>query len=250
MSSSGVTGPWDHLTPENEARLATILKEQVTEVFKLIRVIEHETGYTCEIGRNNLNDALSHMGTLALRDGLDAVGQASQLSKIEEHIRRAVIEHPEEVVRDRLGKIRDRWLDYERECYPYRETGTLSGAPRHDELEELRARIAKHLETARSQKPDEATWEESLDAAAAATQAAHLAVELADKLEQSIGIAQNLRRQEELDRKSRRRWRIGLVLAVLLAVGGFVAGRLTDEDTSSTKTVTSPASTAPRTSGP
>lgn len=242
---SNVTPPglWAHLAPENLERLTTILTDCVPEVFRLTRVIEHETGFSSEIGRNMLVDVLSHLGTLASRIDLTAVQQASQVSKIEEHLRRAIIEHPEEVVRDRLGKIRDRWLDYERECYQYRETGTLSGAPRHDELESLRKRIAKLLESARSRKPDETTWEESLDAAANATQAAHLAVDLADKLEQCIGIGQtitrqrerdadDLRRQEERDvasarqnRRTNRQWLVALVVAIAIAVTSFFIGK-------------------------
>jgi hypothetical protein len=60
----------------------------------LNRIIEQRTGYFSDIGRNMLVDVLSHLGTLAERTDLSADQEASQLSKIEEHIRRALIEHP------------------------------------------------------------------------------------------------------------------------------------------------------------
>lgn len=83
-------------------RLDAVLRIQIAEVFRLTRLIESKTGYVSEIGRHNLNDAFAHLSVLA-DPALTSVQQASQLSKIEEHLRRVIVEHPEEVVRDRLG---------------------------------------------------------------------------------------------------------------------------------------------------
>lgn len=224
--------PWGALAPHNQTRLAHILAVQIPEVFRLNRVIEQQTGYGSEIGKSMMVDVLSHLGTLAQRGSeLSDVQEASQLSKIEEHLRRAIIEHPEQVVRNRVVDVADRWGVYQREAFPYREQGTLPNAPRHRELEEMRARISNLLETARSKKPDETTWDESLDAAAAMTEAAHLAGDLLDKLEQCIGAAQERKRADERDlaaeqreHANRRRWRIGIAVAAVLSVGTFVGG--------------------------
>ncbi len=245
MEASGdqPPSPWAHLATRNQSRLAAVMCEQVPEVFRANRVIEQQTGYVSEIGRNMMVDVLSHLGTLAVGVDLNEEQQASQLAKIEEHLRRALLEHPEEVVRDRTVDVEERWLVYQREAFPYRENGTLPNAPRHRELEEIRARIHTLLEQGRSKKPQETTWEESLTAAADITKAAALTNELADKLEQCIGAAQERRRAEERDaetrqraadqevasRKDRRmstaRWAIGIVVSLAIATGGYFLGK-------------------------
>jgi len=103
------------------------------------------------------------------------------------------------------------------------------------------------LEAARKAKPDETTWDESLDAAAQVTEAAELAGQLADKLHQCIGKAQELsraqeREDEEKERRDRerketnRRWIIGIVVSIVIAiataVGGFVVGQHSDNSSS------------------
>ena len=103
---------------------------QIPEVFRATRVIEQTTGYTSEIGKNMMVDVLAHLGTLAQRsDELTPQQQASQITKIEEHLRRAVLEHPEEVVRNRIVDVEERWLTDQAEVFPLREGGvTLQGA--------------------------------------------------------------------------------------------------------------------------
>jgi hypothetical protein len=246
------TAPWGHLSPANQRRLATILSVQVPEVFRANRVIERETGYASEIGRNMMVDVLSHLGTLAAGTHLDHTQQASQLAKIEEHLRRALLEHPEEVVRDRTVDVEERWLTYQREAFPYREQGTLPNAPRHRELEEMRSRIHTLLESGRSKKPDETTWEESLTAAADITQAATLTNELADKLEQCVGAAQERRRADERDLATQRaarwsgaRWAAGIAVTVGLAIGSYVVGRSDRPDPPPSATPSPPAQDGP-----
>jgi len=95
------------LAERNRERLSEALREHVPETFRLNRIIEQKTGYTSEICKNMLIDVLSHLGTLAAKqDTLDEEQEASQLAKIEEHLRRAIVEHPEQVLRDRLGDSR------------------------------------------------------------------------------------------------------------------------------------------------
>jgi hypothetical protein len=231
-------GPWDHLTPANRQRLQVILSVQVPEVFAAARVIEERTGQTTEIGRNNLADVLSHLGVLCAATHLDATGQASQLSKMEEHLRRALIEHPEEVARQRIVETRDLWDSYQQDVVPLRKARKLQGGVRDQELEDLRRRIATCMEHARQQKPEESTWDESLSIAAEMTEAAHLSEELAEKLHQTIGAARGQSAEHERHKQTIRVAVIGVVSAGvvgLAAVGGTLWAASGDDDT---KTVT------------
>ncbi len=245
--SSQPDSPFGHLEEENHARITRVLVEYVPEVFRLNRAIEQRTGYTSEIGRNMMVDVLAHLGTLASRRDLTPAEQATQLSKIEEHLRRAIIEHPEEVVRVRIADVRGLWSEYQRDAYTYREQGLLRGIPRHSELEELRSRIDRLMESARKAKPDETSWEESENAAADMTEAAAVAAELADKLEQSIGAARRLTDEKARDVVAARRnrasfvqWAIGILVAIGLAVGAYELGKNNNQPT---RTIT----TAPQT---
>jgi hypothetical protein len=220
-----------HLTEDNRTRLRLVLSEHLPEVFELDRIIEQKTGYASEICKNMKIDVLSHLATLAKRQHeLDHDQQASQLAKIEEHLRRAIVEHPEEVLRNRIVDIEDAWVEYQQVAFTYRERDQLHGVPRHQELEELRQRIAAHLESARSTKPDETTWEESITAAAQVTEGADLASDLADKLNQCIGEAKRLRKAEEekavVARTDRRRWVLGIIAAAMIAAGSVLGGYL------------------------
>jgi hypothetical protein len=224
---------WGHLDVRNQERLAVVLSKQIPELFRLNRVIEQRTGYSSEIGKNMLVDVLSHLGTLAERTDLSAEQEASQLSKIEEHLRRAMIEHPEEVVRARIVDVRSLWSTYHRDAFPYRLEDALHGVPRHMELEELRTRIDVLLEAARRQKPNETTWEESLDAAAEMTEAAHLTGELADKLEQCIGVAQRITDERSREKRSSRKWWVALAVTVVLGAAGIATSYVLANDSPS-----------------
>jgi hypothetical protein len=221
-----LTAPFSHLEQKNHERLAHVLCTRIPEVFRLNRIIERRTGYSSEIGKNMLVDVLSHLGTLASRHDLTSEEQATQLSKIEEHLRRAIIEHPEEVVRNRTVDVHELWAEYQREAYVYRERGLLRGVPRHQELEELRTRVDFLMEAARSTKPDETSWDDSLTAAADMTEAASLVAELADKLEVCIGEAKRVTKDRERegrdeirDTTATRRDRKSIVLWVIAVAG-------------------------------
>jgi hypothetical protein len=230
-----------HLTEDNRQRLQVILSVHLPEVFELDRIIEQKTGYASEICKNMKIDVLAHLATLAKRQHeLDHDQQASQLAKIEEHLRRAIVEHPEEVLRDRIGDIETAWVEYQQEAFAYREKDELHGVPRHKELEDLRQRIDAHLEAARRTKPDETTWEESLNASAQVTAGADLASELADKLNQCIGEAHRLRKKEKDDvasaaerasdrRADGRRFKISIGVAILIGItttaGAYFLGK-------------------------
>lgn len=215
--------PFSHLTPEVRARLARALTVELPDVQRANRVIEHRTGFTSDIGRNNMVDVLSHLGTLAREKDLSPVDQASQLAKIEEHLRRVIIEHPEEVLRQRINEIRERWDTYMLEARPYREKSAMGNAPPHSELEADRAKVRELLETGRASKAAETPWEETLSAGAAMTEAAAVNDELGDKVLVCIGTARELKRIE-------RRARLMVLIAatsLLLAIATFFVGRAT-----------------------
>ncbi len=254
-NATALTAPFSHLEKRNHERLAHVLCTRIPEVFRLNRIIERRTGYSSEIGQNMLVDVLSHLGTLASRHDLTPEQQATQLSKIEEHLRRAIIEHPEEVVRDRTVDVHDLWAEYQREAYVYREQGFLRGVPRHQELEELRTRIDLLMEAARSTKPDETSWDESLTAAADMTEAASLVAELADKLEACIGEAKRVTKDRDReaadaardatathrDRKATVLWGIALLVALgLFFAGGLLVGG-SDQSTHSSRATSTDA---------
>jgi hypothetical protein len=240
-------GVFQSLTPKNQERLARILSEYLPELITADQVIVQKTGYSSEISKNNQVDVLAHLAYLAEKqDELDEDQQASQLAKIEEHLRRAIVEHPEEVLRDRIGDVEELWAEYQREAFELRENNELHGAPRHKDLENLRHRMNALMEAARKTKPKETTWDETLTAAARMTEAADLAGELADKLHECIGRARQIRdekrhRQADEARRDReedgikKRWAIGIAVTIALAVfggGGYLVGQGADDGTS------------------
>jgi hypothetical protein len=243
MSTPGDEDPiggFDKLDRAQLDRLVGLLRNQLPLVFKANRIIEQRTGFFSEAGRDNLVDALSHLGTLVQRAGeLSVEKQSAQVSKFEEHLRRAVMEAPEEVVRARLVEIKGRWDEYQRESGPYRRDGTLRGVPSHEELERQRERIDKLMEDARSRKADECSWDDWLDGAAEMTEAARVAEELKDKLEQCIGEALRMTREaqrdttaSQRDRKSVLLWVVALAVSIALAVGAYLVGREQTRSTS------------------
>lgn len=91
---------FEHLTVDNRRRLQHILDTRVVDVHDAIRGAETQTHLESSIGRVNLNEAFSHVGELAANTALSDADQASHLADIEDHLRRAVMEHPEQVVRE------------------------------------------------------------------------------------------------------------------------------------------------------
>jgi NTP pyrophosphatase (non-canonical NTP hydrolase) len=234
--------PFAHLTPENAGRLQAILQVQILETVRLTRLIESETGYESRKGQKEMADVLAYVSVLA-DARLNASRQAAQLSKIEARLRRILVKHPEEVVRSRLGQVWDLWQEYERSCYRFREAGELRGAPRHEELEELRNRISLHMKRVRAHDARESSWDEAVEAAADATQAAQLAVELANRLDHCIGVATKLARDT-------RRFRANIAVAIIAIIVGAtatvaVAGTVTNAETSGAPIVRTVTQAAP-----
>lgn len=190
-------GLFSNLTPENRERLRHVLSVRVTDVFTAIRGTEAETGLDSSIGRNNLNEAFSHVAELAEKADLPAEDQASHLADIEDHLRRAVTEHPEEVTRERLVRVHQRWETYMLEARSYREKNAMVGVPYHSELEDDRAQVLKLMEEARRMKRSRVNWDATLEIAAKMTEAASLVRKLDDKLVQCIGAARELKAEAD-----------------------------------------------------
>lgn len=234
QADEGAEGVFHALTPKNQERLLEILSQHLPEAIAADRIIEQKTGYSSEICRNMKADVLAHLAILAERQAeLNEDQQASQLAKIEEHLRRAIVEHPEEVLRNRIVEVEELWIEYQRVAVPFRTNNQLHEVPRHKELEELRHRIDALMDSARQTKPDETTWEESLTAAANMTQAADLASELADKLQQCIGKGHQLINTQARDKADKKRWGIGVLVAIAMALvtlfGGYLLGKGSDD---------------------
>ncbi len=191
---------FDHLTADNRRRLRHILATRVVDVHNAIRGAETQTHLESSIGRVNLNEAFSHVGELASNTDLSAVDQASHLADIEDHLRRAVMEHPEQVVRGKIVEIEERWEEYLLDARSYRETKAMLGVPYHSELEDDRENIEALVNEARGMKTSRMEWDATLDIAAKLTDAARVARKLDDKLVQCIGAARELKAQDERDR--------------------------------------------------
>ncbi len=175
---------FDHLTADNRRRLRHILATRVVDVHNAIRGAETQTHLESSIGRVNLNEAFSHVGELASNTDLSAVDQASHLADIEDHLRRAVMEHPEQVVRGKIVEIEERWEEYLLDARSYRETKAMLGVPYHSELEDDRENIEALVNEARGMKTSRMEWDATLDIAAKLTDAARVARKLDDKLVQ------------------------------------------------------------------
>ncbi len=180
---------WDEFATATQIELATILQIKIPEVLRAIRFVEHRTGYASQISRSMMVDVLGHLSVLAAGAGeLSPKQQIALLTKMDQHLSRALIEHPAEVVRVRLEEVSRSWSLYQSEVMPIRgRDDALPGVPPHSAMEELRERIGGLLDAAREANPVERSWEETMAIAADMTEAAHVAARLEDQLLQAIG---------------------------------------------------------------
>jgi hypothetical protein len=192
-------GLFGHLDVENRQRLEHILATRIPDVSTAIRGAETQTHLESSIGRTNLTEAISHIGELAADANMGLKDQASHLADIEDHLRRAVMEHPEQVVRAKLEKIEERWEEYLSEARSYREHKAMVGVPLHSELEDDREEIEAIMDDTRAMKTARVDWEETLNVAARITEAARVARRLDDKLVMCVGAAREQKTQDERD---------------------------------------------------
>jgi hypothetical protein len=202
------------------ADLRAVINERALTAYKAHRKIEMETTFEGRAALNNLVDVLAHIATLIQKaDSLSHREQAAHIVNIEDHLRRAVMEGQEEVVNDLLDQVAERWEKYVQVAGPLRAEGVLINAPSHRRLEQYRAEIAELLDTGRGTKPD-AAWEDHLTGAGYFKEAAELAQELLDGMNQCIGASHQLIEQR---RQTGRSIKLNIA-SVSIGLAGLIFG--------------------------
>jgi hypothetical protein len=86
-----------------------LINDRLAAVFEANRYFEEQTGISNKAGANNLTEALSHIGTLVEYAGaMDSDEQREQVAYFGDHLRRSMMESFEQVVKARLGKIKQK----------------------------------------------------------------------------------------------------------------------------------------------
>src|SRR5687768_15869778 len=146
----GSTTPRDQIPGvyvEHVERLLTTLADHLRTAFEANRFLEEQTGLHNQAGGNNLTEALSHIGTLAENaQRLSFEEQRDQLTHLDDHLRRSMMEAFEVVVKARLGKLRALWSEYLRKASNLSRRGRIRGVKPQSELEVLRRKIAADVE--------------------------------------------------------------------------------------------------------
>ncbi len=178
---------------EHLRRISTVIREHYPKVLAANRFFEEETGLHNELGSNNLNDALSHLGTLL--EGAEHMTfeqQGNEVHDFEGHLRRGMMESYEQVFRLRMGEVGKLWQHHLRVARPLIEQGELHGVPTGTELDRLRRKCRNLLDDGRAAKRghDWAAWDKGTESLAAACKTAS---ELATGLDQGIAAAEQVR---------------------------------------------------------
>ena len=130
-----------------------LINDRLAPVFEANRYFEEHTGIANKAGVNNLSEALSHIGTLVEYAGdMDFNEQREQVALFGDHLRRSMMESFEQVVKARLGKIKDeKLLDrYNAEVVPLLRKGKLPTAPTEETVRALGAETARFLDEGRN----------------------------------------------------------------------------------------------------
>jgi len=117
---------------EHVELLFGLINDRLAAVFEANRYFEEHTGIANKAGANNLTEALSHIGTLVeCAHAMNSDEQREQVSLFGDLLRRSMMESFEQVVKARLGKIKDEglWDRYNREVVPLLRSGKLPTAP-------------------------------------------------------------------------------------------------------------------------
>ncbi len=197
-------------------RLLQVLAERALTVIDANRYAEDHGDVRNRTGANNLNEAFSHLAALVQdAPNLSYDEQLAQIVELEDHMRRSMMESFEQVAKYRLGKIKQAglWDKYQRRSAPLIARGKLSGAPDADEIRELEIRVRYYLREGSNRKVvtrRARQWNEWVEGAEHFSRAAEAAKELADKLRQAIGAAQDYRRT-----------RLGIVVGLLALLAGI-----------------------------
>jgi hypothetical protein len=207
---------------ENLHLLFGLINDRLAAVFEANRFFEEHTGIANKAGANNLTEALSHVGTLIEKaDRMSAEEQRDQVALFGDHLRRSMMESFEQVVKARLGQIKDEglWDRYNEDAVPLLRRGKLHSAPAEEETRTLGRQTAALLSDGRDHKRAE-RWDDWDAGAKCLADACEKSNQLIASLRQSVGAADQYRRER---RNAVVGWAgltlgvIGLILALVLA---------------------------------
>lgn len=176
--------------------LFELINDRLAAVFEANRYFEDHTGIANKAGSNNLTEALSHIGTLAERGHeMTYEQQRDQVALFGDHLRRSMMESFEQVVKARLGKIKDEglWDRYHRAVVPLLRRGKLSSAPTEETVYTLGRRVNRLMSEGRGLKRAEG-WDAWDAGARKLAEACDESTTLIDLIRQSIGAAEQYRR--------------------------------------------------------
>jgi hypothetical protein len=204
---------------EHVELLFGLINDRLAAVFEANRYFEEQTGIANKAGANNLTEALSHIGTLVeYAHKMDFDQQREQVAYFGDHLRRSMMESFEQVVKARLGKIKQEglWDRFNREVVPLLRAGKLPTAPTEEEVFAFGRETDHHLEEGRKLKREHewTAWDTGAKHFADACEAS---TKLIAALRQGIGAAE----QQQRSRKDRLLAVIGIgvgVLGVVVAI--------------------------------
>ncbi len=203
---------------EHVELLFGLINDRLAPVFTANRFFEEHTGIANKAGANNLTEALSHIGTLIeYAHDMDFNEQREQVSLFGDHLRRSMMESFEQVVKARLGRIKDEGLldRFNAEVVPLLRDGRLPTAPTEEEVRALGHETARLLDEGRERKREHkwSAWDAGAKCFADACEKSN---EWENALRQGIGAAE----QHRNERKNKLLTWVGLGVGIL----GIVAG--------------------------
>jgi hypothetical protein len=203
-------------------RIALVMREHYPKVLAANRFFEEETGIHNQLGSNNLNDALSHLGTLFEgAEDMSFTQQANEVHDFEGHLRRGMMESYEQIFRQRMGDVSTLWDKHDRVVAPLVAKGKLHGVHSEQDLERLRRRCKALLDEGRAAKRghDWATWDTGTEALAEACQKA---TDLKHALDSDLAAGTQIR-QHRLSLKA------GVITAVITTLVALPLGYFFNE---------------------
>jgi hypothetical protein len=232
------------LHPDALQRLAEILGSQLSDVFAKHREIEAATHTKNNIGRQNLVEGLAHIGVLFQRAGdLDRDRQLEQVSFIEDHFRRVMMESFEGEVYAIIEEIWDSASGasvggkYDTFAAPLIRQGKLLGHVTPEEVKERFGAISEQVVSARKAKVAHSGWSAWKEASDELKSAATSVKVLAREMGAAADAAGSMR-------TAKHRWLFGIGLSLLLFLGGAVGSHeLWPAESAPAVTVTSPVPT-------
>jgi hypothetical protein len=211
--------PHSQLFPDALEQVAGIFGRHLADVLVRHRRVETLTGEKNVIGRQNLVEALAHLGVLFARaEELDRDGQLEQVAFLGDHLRRVMMESFEVEVYATIGA---HWNDDDRKSIgrrynaiaaPIIRRGKLMGAITPDEVQRRFDELSDKIVQARRAKIADGDW----SVWAGAANDLESAAEEMRKLKREMGAAVD----EAMSRRFHRRLMIvGVALSVGLGVG-------------------------------